>query len=152
MVQRTSRYSAIPPAERLPDWIRTPLGNASELAAVQTVVTRAARLAEKGTLPAAVLSPTGVVNPALFEKSSEAGMLAVIEQLQPLATSDAADCYSRLAQGLIAGASALAAFFDGDQSVMVMADDPAIRTNRLNLLGVLRNQASVLADFSRISG
>ena len=31
-------------------------------------------------------------------------------------------------------------------------DDPAVRRNRLNLLSVLRNQASVLADFSRISG
>ena len=39
--------------------------------------------------------------------------------------------------------------FDG---VMVMADEPAVRTNRLNLLGVLRNQAAVLADFRRISG
>jgi glycyl-tRNA synthetase beta chain len=35
---------------------------------------------------------------------------------------------------------------------MVMADKPAIRANRLNLLSVLRNQAGVLADFSRISG
>ena len=123
-----------------------------ELAAVQAVVTRAARLAEKGDLTATVLSAAGVVDAALFEKSSEAGMLAVIEQLEPIATSDSADRYSRLAQGLIAGASALAAFFDGEQSVMVMADDAAIRGNRLNLLGVLRNQASVLADFSRISG
>ena len=49
-------------------------------------------------------------------------------------------------------AAALAAFFDGDQSVMVMADDPEVRRNRLNLLAVLRNQASVLADFSRING
>ena len=57
-----------------------------------------------------------------------------------------------MARGLSAGAEALAAFFDGDQSVMVMADDTAVRRNRLNLLGVLRNQASVLADFSRISG
>jgi glycyl-tRNA synthetase beta chain len=123
-----------------------------ELAAVQAVVTRAARLAEKGDLDATVLSAAQVVDPALFEKSSEAGMLAVIEQLQPIATSDSADRYSRLAQGLIAGASALAAFFDGDQSVMVMADDAAVRANRLNLLGVLRNQAAVLADFSRITG
>jgi glycyl-tRNA synthetase beta chain len=46
----------------------------------------------------------------------------------------------------------LAAFFDGDQSVMVMAEDPEVRRNRLNLLAVLRNQASVLADFSRING
>jgi glycyl-tRNA synthetase beta chain len=123
-----------------------------ELAAVQAVVTRAARLAEKGDLATTVLSAAGVVDAALFEKSSEAGMLAVIEQLEPIATSDSADRYSRLAQGLIAGASALAAFFDGEQSVMVMADNAAIRGNRLNLLGVLRNQAAVLADFSRISG
>jgi glycyl-tRNA synthetase beta chain len=123
-----------------------------ELAAVQAVVTRAARLAEKGDLATSVLSAAGVVDADLFEKSSEAGILAVIQQLEPIATSDRADRYSRLAQGLISGASALAAFFDGDQSVMVMAEDAAIRSNRLNLLGVLRNQASVLADFSRISG
>ena len=128
------------------------LRSSGELAAVQAVVTRAARLAEKGDLDASVLSATTVVDPALFEKSSEAGMLAVIDQLEPVAISDSADRYSRLAQGLIAGASALAAFFDGEQSVMVMADNAAVRANRLNLLGVLRNQASVLADFSRITG
>ena len=33
-----------------------------------------------------------------------------------------------------------------------MADDPAVRTNRLHLLAVLRNQAAVLADFSRLAG
>ena len=128
------------------------LRGSGELAAVQAVVTRAARLAEKGDLSATVLSAAGVVNAALFEKNSEAGMLEVIDQLEPVATATGADRYSQLAQGLIAGTAALAAFFDGDQSVMVMADDPEIRANRLNLLGVLRNQASVLADFSRISG
>lgn len=122
------------------------------LAAVQAVVTRAARLAEKGDLAADVLSAAAVVDRALFEKSSEAGMLQVIEQLEPIATAAGADRYSRLADGLIAGTEALAAFFDGEQSVMVMADDAAVRRNRLNLLSVLRNQASVLADFSRISG
>ncbi len=128
------------------------LRSSGELAAVQAVVTRAARLAEKGDLDAGVLCPNTVVNPALFEKSSEAGMLAVIQQLEPIATSNAPDRYIQLAQGLIAGKDALAAFFDGNQSVMVMAEDQAIRANRLNLLGVLRNQASVLADFSRITG
>jgi glycyl-tRNA synthetase beta chain len=33
---------------------------------------------------------------------------------------------------------------------MVMADDPELRRNRLNLLSVLRNQATVLAHFERI--
>jgi glycyl-tRNA synthetase beta chain len=35
---------------------------------------------------------------------------------------------------------------------MVMTDDLAVRANRLNLLGILRNQAGVLADFSQIKG
>jgi lipoic acid synthetase len=37
---RSSRYSAIPPAERLPEWLRRPVGAASELEAVQEVVKR----------------------------------------------------------------------------------------------------------------
>jgi lipoic acid synthetase len=40
MTSRTTRYSAIPPAERLPEWLRTPLGNASALETVQGVVKR----------------------------------------------------------------------------------------------------------------
>ena len=128
------------------------LRRSGELAAVQAVVTRAARLAEKGSLAPTVLSAAAVVDPALFEQPSEAAMLQVLNSLEPIATGTSADRYGLLAQGLTAGASALAAFFDGDQSVMVMADDPAVRSNRLNLLAVLRNQASVLADFSRLSG
>ncbi len=122
------------------------------LAAVQAVVQRASRLAEKGDLPASVLAPGSVVQPALFEKSSETAMLQVLKQLEPIATGSDPGRYAQLAEGLTAGAAALAAFFDGDQSVMVMADDPEVRRNRLNLLAVLRNQASVLADFSRING
>jgi glycyl-tRNA synthetase beta chain len=123
-----------------------------ELAAVQAVVTRAARLAEQADLGTTVLSAAGVVQPALFEKSSEVGMLAVLNELEPIATRPSSDRYAQLARGLSAGSDALAAFFDGDQSVMVLAEDPAVRENRLNLLAVLRNQANVLADFSRISG
>jgi glycyl-tRNA synthetase beta chain len=33
-----------------------------------------------------------------------------------------------------------------------MSDDMDVRANRLNLLGLLRNQAGLLADFSQISG
>jgi glycyl-tRNA synthetase beta chain len=128
------------------------LRSSGGLAAVQAVVTRAARLAEKGSLATDVLSAAGVVDPSLFEMRSEAGMLEVLNRLEPIATASGSDRYARLAEGLSAGSEALAAFFDGDQSVMVMADEPAVRANRLNLLSVLRNQAGVLADFSRISG
>ena len=33
-----SKYSAIPPIERLPEWLRRPIGNASELERVQGLV------------------------------------------------------------------------------------------------------------------
>jgi glycyl-tRNA synthetase beta chain len=122
------------------------------LAAVQAVVQRASRLAEKGELAVNVLTAQGVVKSSLFEKSSESAMLQVLNQLEPIATGSGSGRYAELAEGLSAGAGTLAAFFDGDQSVMVMAEDPEVRRNRLNLLAVLRNQASVLADFSRING
>ncbi|UPM50471.1 glycine--tRNA ligase subunit beta [Synechococcus sp. A10-1-5-1] len=128
------------------------LRSGGDLSAVQAVVTRAAKLAAKGDLSPTVLSANAVVDETLFEKGSEAGMLVVLNGLEPIATGSDPDRYGQLAQGLIAGSSALSNFFDGEDSVMVMAEDPAIRTNRLNLLGVLNNQASVLADFSRISG
>lgn len=130
------------------------LRSSGALDAVQAVVTRAARLAAKGDLAPTVLSPAAVVDATLFEQPSEAAMLAVLERLESLARGSAVgvDRYALLASALAESAPALAAFFDGEQSVMVMADDAAVRRNRLNLLAVLRNQASVLADFSRISG
>jgi glycyl-tRNA synthetase beta chain len=123
-----------------------------ELAGVQAVVTRAARLAEKGSLDSTVLSPAGVVDASLFETSSEAAMLQVLEQMHPITTGKDAGRHAALAQALAASRDTLAAFFDGEQSVLVMADDGKVRNNRLNLLSVLRNQAFVLADFSRIAG
>jgi glycyl-tRNA synthetase beta chain len=146
-----------------------------ELAAVQEVVQRAARLAEKSDLAAGVLSPEGVVDALLFEKESEVAMLAVLRRLEPIAAGpsptlasgapqpgapaveaagspDEAPRYAQLARSLADSAPTLAAFFDGPGSVLVMADDVAVRANRLRLLAVLRNQALVLADFSRLSG
>jgi glycyl-tRNA synthetase beta chain len=123
-----------------------------ELAAVQAVVTRAARLAEKGDLGLDQISPGQVVQPQLFEQPSEQAMLEVLERLEPIVGGNSSDRYQLLTAQLASSASTLAAFFDGDHSVMVMADNLDIRRNRLNLLAVLRNQAAVLADFSRIGG
>ncbi len=48
-----SKYSAIPPAERLPDWLRRPIGNASELERVQSLVkqNRLHTICEEGRCP-----------------------------------------------------------------------------------------------------
>lgn len=117
------------------------------LQAVQAVVQRAARLAEKGDLPSSQLTPDAVIKKSLFDSPSEAGLLAELRRLGPLAQ---VGDYRGLAAGLQGAALALEAFFDGENSVMVMADDAAVRRNRLNLLGVLRNQASVLCSFDNI--
>ena len=52
-MSRPSRYSAIPPAERLPAWLQRPVGNASELAGVQAVVKqqRLHTICEEGRCP-----------------------------------------------------------------------------------------------------
>jgi glycyl-tRNA synthetase beta chain len=122
-----------------------------ELPALQAVVQRASRLASRGDLDPAVLSPTAVVDAALFSSAAERAMLTVLENLEPIAAAVPVP-YGELARQLAKSASTLSAFFDGEQSVLVMAEDPAVRRNRLNLLAVLRNQASRLADFDRISG
>ena len=124
----------------------------SRLAPVQSVVQRASRLAEKGDLERNQLSAADVVDPALFEQPSEAAMLEVIHQLAGIVNTPGRERYSQLSEALAASASTLGEFFDGENSVMVMADDEAVRRNRLNLLAVLRNQAEVLADFALING
>lgn len=44
------------------------------------------------------------------------------------------------------------AFFDGPDSVMVNAEDKAVRENRLNLLNMMRAAIGTVADFSKIEG
>ncbi|MEB3317441.1 MAG: glycine--tRNA ligase subunit beta [Cyanobacteriota bacterium] len=124
------------------------LRQAGKLNHIQSVVQRASRLAEKGNLSRDVLQTKGVVNPDLFESESEAAMLGVLNDLMPIATS--ADRYEELALGLADSAETLTAFFDGEKSVLVMCDDVKKRENRLNLLCILRNQASLLADFRQL--
>ena len=128
------------------------LRRSDRLAQVQAVVQRAARLADQAELPAGVLGPDGLIDPDRFEKPSEASMLAVLQRLEPLARASGDRSYTALAEALAESAGTLAGFFDGEGSVLVMCDDPAVRSNRLRLLAILRQQASVLADFTALAG
>ncbi len=122
-----------------------------QLSAVQAVVTRASKLAAKSNLSSSILSPSDVVDPNLFEKESEFEMLEVLKSLEPIVNDSSYGRYKELADKLISGAEVLGSFFDGEHSVMVMAEEENVRANRLNLLAVLTNQASIMADFSQIS-
>ncbi|NJM65744.1 MAG: glycine--tRNA ligase subunit beta [Acaryochloris sp. RU_4_1] len=118
---------------------------------IYETVNRATRLAKQGDLPLDVLNPDDFVKPQLFEQSCEQlfydGLLKLLPQTQAAqVTRD----YQKLVQGLQAIAPAVSQFFDGDDSVLVMAEATDLRRNRLNLLGLLRNHALVLGDFGAI--
>ncbi len=121
------------------------------LAKIYETVNRAAKLAAQGDLSTGVLDPVGAINPDLFEQPSEQAFYDSLQTLLPQtqAAQDERD-YSKLIAGLEQAAPTVANFFDGETSVMVMAEDETVRRNRLNLLGLLRNHARVLADFGEI--
>jgi glycyl-tRNA synthetase beta chain len=122
-----------------------------QLAKIYPTVNRSAKLAAKGTLSTEILDPTGVINPEKFEQNSERDLYEGLVTLVP--TTEAARRerdYQKLIDGLAVLAPTVERFFDGEDSVLVMAEDAAVRDNRLNLLGLLRNHARVLADFGAI--
>ncbi|MCS6783170.1 MAG: glycine--tRNA ligase subunit beta [Gloeomargarita sp. SKYBB_i_bin120] len=135
---------------RRADWLKELRQNGT-LQAIYTTVNRASRLASQGDLPTDVLDADAVIDPQLFRQPIEQELYQQICHLltqarQTLATGH----YDQLVQGLQAIAPVLARFFDGPESVLVMDEDPRIRQNRLRLLGLIRNSALVLADFSQI--
>jgi glycyl-tRNA synthetase beta chain len=91
----------------------------------------------------------GDVDAALLEAPAE----------KALVTGVAAAKAALEAEDFAAAMSALAslrgpvdAFFEGEGSVMVNADDAGVRENRLNLLNMMRAAIGSVADFGKISG
>jgi glycyl-tRNA synthetase beta chain len=118
---------------------------------IYETVNRSARLAVKGDLDKQQLDPAAVVRPELFEKPSEQAFYDALVQLVPQTQAAQADRnYQLLVDALAKIAPTVSNFFDGPESVLVMDENPEIRQNRLNLLGLLRNHARVLADFGAI--
>lgn len=118
---------------------------------IYETVNRSTRLAAQGDLDTTQLNPEGLVRPELFQKSSEFAFYDALVQLVP--QTEAAQQhrnYQQLVEALSQIAPTVSSFFDGSESVLVMDTDLDIRRNRLNLLGLLRNHARVLADFGAI--
>jgi glycyl-tRNA synthetase beta chain len=89
------------------------------------------------------------VNPALLQDSAEKDLAAAITRVQPevdaaFAAGDFAGTLKTLAQLR----DAVDAFFN---DVMVMAEDVALRNNRLALLSTLHGMMNRVADISKLA-
>ncbi|MGS5089126.1 glycine--tRNA ligase subunit beta [Hydrogenophaga sp. A37] len=89
------------------------------------------------------------VNTALFVEPAEKDLYAAMQATVPAANAkfDAGDHTASL-QALAALRTPVDAFFDG---VMVNADDPALKANRLGLLKQLHDAMNRVADLSRLA-
>ncbi|MEO3705734.1 glycine--tRNA ligase subunit beta [Trichormus azollae] len=125
--------------------------NNGTLDKIYETVNRSTRLAAQGNLDFQQLEPTVVVKPELFQKPSESAFYNALVELVPQ-TQAAKETrnYQLLIAALEEITPTVSEFFDGEDSVLVMDLNPEIKRNRLNLLGLLRNHARVLADFGAI--
>ncbi|MGK7875847.1 MAG: glycine--tRNA ligase subunit beta [Xenococcaceae cyanobacterium] len=125
--------------------------NNGMLDAIYETVNRSTRLAAQGDLDTQPLDPSAVVRLELFEKPCEQAFYDALVQLVPQTQASQAERnYQLLVDSLAKISPIVSKFFDGSESVLVMDENLEVRRNRLNLLGLLRNHARVLADFGPI--
>ncbi|HEY9737174.1 MAG TPA: glycine--tRNA ligase subunit beta [Trichocoleus sp.] len=118
---------------------------------IYETVNRASRLAAQGSLDTRTLDPGAAVDVNLFQQPSERAFFEALQALLPQTQAAQAERdYGKLLAGLESAAPVVSRFFDGPDSVLVMDENADVRRNRLNLLGLLRNHARVLADFGAI--
>jgi glycyl-tRNA synthetase beta chain len=91
----------------------------------------------------------GVADPARCVEAAETALFAALGEIAPRADAAfAAGDYTASLQALAALKTPVDAFFD---HVMVNADDPALKANRLALLNQLHQTMNRVADISRLA-
>jgi glycyl-tRNA synthetase beta chain len=91
----------------------------------------------------------GAADPARCVEDAEKALVAALSDIAPRAdTAFAAGDYTASLQALAALKTPVDAFFD---HVMVNADDPALKANRLALLNQLHRTMNRVADLSRLA-
>ena len=89
------------------------------------------------------------VDAALLKEAAEQALYAALQTVAPAAqTAFEQGDYTASLQALAALRTPVDAFFD---SVMVNADDPALKANRLGLLASLHQAMNQVADLSRLA-
>src|ERR1700733_5654111 len=94
-------------------------------------------------------TPVSGVQPTLLIEAAEKALYAQLEQVAPRVQAQlAAHDYTGALTALAALREPVDTFFN---NVMVNAEDPALRANRLALLGALHQQMNCVADISRLA-
>ena len=96
------------------------------------------------------LTYAGEVKPELLQLPEETALAAAVAMVQPaVAARIANDEFTEAMAELATLREPVDAFFE---AVLVNDPEPAIRINRLNLLGRLRQTMHLVADFSKVAG
>jgi glycyl-tRNA synthetase beta chain len=107
---------------------------------------RIRKIIEKAGIPEGQPSK---VNPEIFESPAERELYAASREAAANADVEKrAGHYREALEAIAALRKSIDRFFE---EVMVMAENPAVRANRLNLLGELLRQFSTIADFSELA-
>ena len=114
---------------------------------IQKVISRVSKLAESGNLKTTIFSYKNYVNPDLFEKECENKVFELIKELEEIIKLNNWD-YIQLFKLFESNANNINELFDNEKGVLIMAENPEIRNNRLNLLGLVRNYSLKIADFT----
>ncbi len=115
-----------------------------ESAALAAANKRIANILKKSELPVAV-----AVKADLLREPAELGLSQALQAVAPTAEAAfAKGDYTGSLQALAVLKAPVDAFFE---SVMVNADDPALRTNRMALLASLHQAMNRVADLSRLA-
>ncbi len=95
----------------------------------------------------------GMVDAALLDAPAEKTLYdALVSGVAAAKTALKAEDFAAAMSALASLRGPIDAFFEGEGSVMVNADDAAVRENRLNLLNKMREAINSVADFGKISG
>ena len=114
---------------------------------IQKVISRVSKLAESGNLKTTIFLCKNYVNSDLFEKECEHKVFEFIKELEEIIKLPNWN-YSQLFKLFEINSKNLDELFDNERGVLIMAENPEIRNNRLNLLGLVRNYSLKIADFT----
>src|SRR6267154_1645213 len=110
-------------------------------------VKRIRKILEKANLPAGDMQP---VNTQLFEKDAERHLYAAVRKAAASVVVDKRlGKYQEALEEIAVLRKAVDGFFE---EVMVMAEDEAVRKNRLALLAEILREFTTIADFSELGG